>query len=192
MEAEVVRDSILFAAGQLDLTIGGLPIENDQENNSRRRSLYFSAYPEDGGHPKFLETFDAPDACDCYRRTESMIPQQALALTNSRTALNQGRLLARKLWAELSVREPIPEIRQVAFIIAVFEQILSRGPTPAERTVCIGFLSKQIDLFQSTDPEQFSAAPSDGLVAASTDPILRACESLVHSLFSHNDFVNER
>ena len=192
MEAEVVHDSILFAAGQLDLTIGGIPLENDQENASRRRGLYFSVYPEDGGHMKFLETFDAPDACDCYRRTESMVPQQALALTNSRTALNQGRLLARKLWFDLLAREPIEEIRQLAFITAAFEQIVSRRPTAAEQAVCLEFLRKQTDLFRSADPEQLTAAPVDGLIAASSDPALRACESLVQSLFSHNDFVTVR
>jgi hypothetical protein len=192
MEAEAVRDSILFTAGQLDLTIGGLPIENDQENASRRRSMYFSVYPEDGGHMKFLETFDAPDACDCYRRTESMVPQQALALTNSRTALNQARLLTRKLWADVSPREPIPEIRQLAFIITAFEQVLSREPTHEEQVVCFEFLSTQINLFQNADPRQLATAAPDGLVAASTDPVVRACESLIHSLFSHNDFVNVR
>jgi hypothetical protein len=189
MEAEVVRDSILFVAGQLDLTLGGQPIENDQENSSRRRSIYFSVYPEDGGHARFLETFDAPDACDCYRRTESMVPQQALALTNSRTAVNQARLLARKLWDEVLQRENHSDLRQSALISTAFEQVLSRAPMPAELTICIEFLQKQAELFTSAEFSRFTAAPSDGLVAASADPRLRAYESLVHSLFSHNDFV---
>ncbi len=96
---------------------------------------------------------------------------------------------ARKLWADLSTREPIEEIRQLVFITAAFEQTLSRTPTPAEQAVCLEFLRTQTDLFQRADPKQLSAAPGDGLTPASPDPALRACESLVHSLFSHNDFV---
>ncbi len=191
MEAEVVRDSILFAAGQLDLTLGGPPIENNQEDATRRRSLYFSIYPEDGGHPRFLETFDAPDACDCYRRSESMIPQQALALTNSRVALNQSRLLARKLWSESMIRTSDESARPATLVTAAFEEILSRRPSGAEFAICQDFLQRQVELFRSTTI-QTPAAATDGTIPASADPVVRAAESLVHSLFSHNDFVNVR
>src|SRR5438132_11031749 len=64
VEGEVVRDSILHVAGELDSTVGGPVLENDQESASRRRSLYFSVYPEDGGQLKFVAMFDAPDPCD--------------------------------------------------------------------------------------------------------------------------------
>src|SRR5262249_22323843 len=84
LEAEAVRDGILHAAGELDRRVGGPVLENKEEATSRRRSLYFSVYPEDGGSLKFLELFDAPDPCECYRRTESIVPQQALAMTNSK------------------------------------------------------------------------------------------------------------
>jgi hypothetical protein len=189
MEAEVVRDSILLAAGQLDRTPGGPPIQNDQEDATRRRSLYFSVYPEDGGHARFLETFDAPDACDCYRRSESMIPQQALALTNSQIALNHARLLARQLWAEVVARHPGDAARQLEFVNIAFEQVLCRPATDPERRLCVEFLERQADAFRSAGSAQSPAPATDGLVAASTDPMLRAGESLVHSLFSHNDFV---
>src|SRR5205807_331906 len=46
VEAEVVRDSILHVAGDLDLTMGGQELEAQAELTSRRRSLYFSIYPE--------------------------------------------------------------------------------------------------------------------------------------------------
>ena len=48
--------------------MGGPELDNVAEPTSRRRSLYFAVYPEDGGQLKFLELFDAPDPCDCYRR----------------------------------------------------------------------------------------------------------------------------
>ena len=42
----------------------------------------------------FLELFDAPDACEPTRRTVSVVPQQALALTNNELARSLSRELA--------------------------------------------------------------------------------------------------
>lgn len=194
MEAEVLRDSLLHLAGQLDPVLGGPPLENDQELISRRRGLYFSVYPEGGGHPPMLELFDAPDPSDCYRRSESLVPQQALVMANGPLALNQSRLLGRKLWQEAAGRETAAAC-QSAFIVAAFEQVLSRGPSTAELTACCGFLEKQIQLFKAaapaTGPSQTPAAAAE-TVAASADPVVRAAENLVHALFNHNDFVTIR
>src|SRR5207248_1943109 len=106
IEAEVIRDAVLHAAGDLDLQMGGRELESEQQPASRRRSLYFSIYPEVGGQAKVLELFDAPDPCDCYRRSETLVPQQALVLTNSPLILNESRLLARKLWAKVTDTQP--------------------------------------------------------------------------------------
>ena len=83
MEAEVVRDSLLRLAGVLDGTMGGQELENTEALTTRRRSLYYSCHPEAGGKSEFVALFDAPDANECYRRTRSVVPQQALALTNN-------------------------------------------------------------------------------------------------------------
>src|SRR5262249_50239476 len=96
-EGEIVRDCILHTAGELDPTIGGPVLENDKEAVSHRRSIYFAVYPEDGGYLQFVAMFDAPDPCDCYKRGESIVPQQALVMTNSRLLLDCSRLLADEL-----------------------------------------------------------------------------------------------
>jgi hypothetical protein len=204
MEAEVVRDSLLFLAGQLDPQIGGTPLDNKAELASRRRSLYFSIYPEDGGQPRFLETFDAPDPCDCYRRTESLVPQQALALTNATVVLNQSRLLARKLWESTAKEASPPEVaatatgsappdpRETAFIVAAFEQVLCRAPSDAELDACREFMAQQTELFRNADPKSLTVAAAAESVAASNDPVVRTCENLVHALVNHNDFVTVR
>jgi hypothetical protein len=179
IEAEVVRDSLLHVSGQLDRTIGGPVLENKEEATSRRRSLYFSVYPEDGGSLRFLELFDAPDPCECYRRSESIVPQQALALTNSRLLLDLSRLLARQL----------PGGGADDFIVAAFEQVLTRRPTAQEQAACREFLGRQVELFRST---RTPPASSEGGVAPSPDPEMRARESLVRALFSHADFVTLR
>jgi hypothetical protein len=186
VEAEVARDSILHAAGTLDLTMGGPELDNRAED-SRRRSMYYSVYAEDGGAMRFLTTFDAPDTCDCYRRSESIIPQQALAMTNSRLTLDQGRILARKLW-ETAAGEPD---REAALIRAAFEQVLARRPTAAEASACREYLRKQSTLLQA-NTGQLKTAPAAGAVAPNADPRLRAAEGLVQALFSHHDFVTLR
>ena len=64
MEAEVVRDSLLYLAGQLDPQRGGPEVPLEQAAQSLRRSLYLTLHGED--KPQFLELFDAPDRCDTY------------------------------------------------------------------------------------------------------------------------------
>ena len=67
MESEVVRDSLLFIAGKLDTAQGGPPLLNTLAMTTYRRSLYYEVFPEDGGHSKLSEIFDAPDPTRCFR-----------------------------------------------------------------------------------------------------------------------------
>src|SRR5439155_15346458 len=122
MEAEEVRDSVLYAAGELDLKLGGPEIPHEEGLTSRRRSLYFAHHGE--SKMEFLELFDGANPGECYRRTTSVLPQQALALSNSVLTLGQGRVLARKLWLQVD--------GEAGFIQATFEQVLGRSPNAAE------------------------------------------------------------
>lgn len=179
LEAEALRDAILHSAGQLDAHLGGPVLEIDQEATTGRRSLYYTVHPEESGGLRFLKNFDPPDASDCYRRPESILPQQALALTNSRLMLEMSRLLARRIQAD----------SEEAFVVAAFEQVLSRPPSEQEMTLCRTFLDRQTALFQKN-----SAPPAKGeaTIAPAADPVLRARESLVRVLFSHDDFISQR
>jgi hypothetical protein len=128
MEAEVVRDSLLACAKRLEPTIGGQELENTQALTTFRRTLYYSHYGEGGGRGKLGELFDAPDPLDCYRRTESIIPQQALALTNSD--------LIHQMSAAIIAEPELAALETDAFITAMFERILSRPPTAMELEIC--------------------------------------------------------
>jgi hypothetical protein len=180
-EGEIVRDCILHTAGELDPVIGGSVLENDKEAVSHRRSIYFAVYPEDGGHLQFVAMFDAPDPCDCYKRGESIVPQQALVMTNSRLLLDCSRLLAGKLTKQVG--------DDVAFVVAAFEQVLSRRPTTEEQSACLDFLRKQTDFLRSI---KASNTKGDASIAHSSDPNMRAREGLIRALFSHDDFVTMR
>jgi hypothetical protein len=187
LEAEAVRDATLAAAGNLDLTEGGPDIDHETGQTSRRRSIYFRhAYEK---KMKFLELFDVASENECYRRSESIIPQQALAMANSPIALTQARLLARSLSEEIASDDASS---RETFIQLAFEQVLAREPTDDEMNTCREFLTQQTELL--SDGASLTAFTAGGApqVAPSQDPKMRARENLVHVLLNHNDFVTLR
>jgi hypothetical protein len=182
MEAEAVRDSLLAVSGQLDRTLGGPDLDHNLGLTLPRRSLYFRHAPEK--QMTFLMVFDAANMVECYRRSESIVPHQALALANSTLALAQARVLARKLSAECA--------EKTAFIRVAFEQVLCRPPTDAERDACLQFLEKQTTLLtERKGLTPFSGGPACP-VPASADPHQRAREDLVGVLLNHHEFVTVR
>jgi hypothetical protein len=185
LESELVRDSIFYVAGNLDLTRGGPDLACALASTTPRRSIYFQHANEKQN--KFLELFDSASVEECYRRSESVVPQQALALANSDVTLNESRLLARKL-SDLAAKEKARDPDQ-AFVTVAYEQILGRVPTIAEATECQHFLRSQAELLH--DPTKLSAivGGTKATVTAATDPIQRARENLTLVLYNHNDFV---
>jgi uncharacterized protein DUF1553/uncharacterized protein DUF1549 len=184
MEGEVVRDSLLHVAGQLDLTMGGPDIDHHLGLTSRRRSLYFRQAAEK--QMEFLTLFDAASVNECYRRSESLVPQQALALANSSLALEQSRLLARSLSGKIGTSDA------AAFVKAGFEQVLSRPPTTEETAACVQFLHEQTALLSGGNKLTTSDGAPVSPVPAAADPAQRARENLIHVLMNHNDFVTIR
>jgi hypothetical protein len=181
LESEVIRDSMLFVAGQLDTTLGGPEIDGKNELASSRRSMYFAIYPEAGGTMPFMTVFDPPDPADCYRRSESIVPQQALAMVNSELGVSQGRLLARRLHGD--------EVSDESFVPILFETTLSRVPTAVELKTCIAFLAKQRALYKAAPAGVLNSKAGEQVQPASSDANLRARESLARTLLNHNDFV---
>ncbi|WP_417377762.1 DUF1553 domain-containing protein [Gimesia sp.] len=189
MEAEVVRDSIFYLAGDLDPTMYGQELEQDQGLITNRRSLYYSHHGE--AKMEFLELFDGASATDCYQRTTTVMPQQALALTNSTLAVQKARMIAEQLWAQ-SVSIQSLDQKQGTFINNAFKLILSRPANESEQSAATAFLSRQQSLYS---PEKTKAALTDSkrdYAQPAHSPAARARESLVHALLSHNDFVTIR
>jgi len=182
MEAEVVRDSLLSLAGRLDVTRGGEDLDPTTDSLVRRRSLYFRHTPDE--KPLLLEVFDAANPSECFERTESIVPQQALALANNDFSHAQARLIARGLSGERSDAD---------FVRAAFEEVLARAPLPEERTRCETFLVQHAALLAGgTALTPTSDAGSPSAVPPSPDPHLRARENLVHVLLNYNEFVTIR
>ncbi len=188
MEAEVIRDSTLAVAGQLDSKMSGPELDENTGMTVGRRSIYFRNSKEK--KMTFLDLFDRPNVVECYRRSESVVPQQALAMANSPLSLAQARLLAKALSAEIA-SETNPGTQE-KFIIIAFEQVLSRPPSSAEMRECERFLADQAQRF--ADPKaltQFTTG-TPSTVPAAADPHQRARENLVHVLLNHNDFLTVR
>ena len=136
---------------------------------------------------EFTRTFDGPGVTECYRRDESIVPQQALALANSVLVKTQSRLLARSISATLGGTAD-----EAQFINAAFTGILSRTPTPAETSACRQFLEDQSALL--ADPSRLTPATvgDPATVSPAIEPRERARENLVLVLFNHNDFISIR
>jgi hypothetical protein len=185
MEAEAVRDSVLQIAGQLDTTMGGPEIDQSQGDTVPRRSVYFQHTPD--VQMTFLRMFDLANPLECYERLETVMPQQALALANSKLGLAQSRLLAKNLTEKTG-----GPARAKNFIDVAFRYVLGRAPTKAEQERSLGFLQQQAE--RLADSQALTAFDSGEAVAVApaAEPWLRARENLVHVLFNHNEFVTIR
>jgi hypothetical protein len=169
MEAQVVRDSLLHLAGQLDLTRGGPSIDVNAQADSKRRSLYFVHSHND--HHKFLMQFDDAGVLECYRRTESIVPQQALTLSNSKFTLTMAEAIANRLSSRVGKGS------DSEFVAAAFELILATTPTAEELQACLEALA---EWRQALTEQKHS------------DPMGKSRIDLVGALVNHNDFVTVR
>ncbi|HEY4258586.1 MAG TPA: DUF1553 domain-containing protein, partial [Schlesneria sp.] len=167
MEAQLIRDSLLQLAGELDLTQGGPPVPVG--NDSRRRSLYYVHSHNE--HQKFLSMFDDASVLECYRRAQSIVPQQALALENSPLATAAAEKIAQRI----TTAHPILSDRE--FVAAAFTIVLATKPTAEETAVVLDAIAQ--------------LRKSQGILGRPvSEAAIRA--SIVHVLLNHNDFVTIR
>jgi hypothetical protein len=185
LESQALRDSLLALAGQLDCTMGGPPVPADQQTDSKRRSLYF--FHSNNDRNLFLTTFDEALVTDCYRREQSIVPQQALAMTNSSLVLDMAKPIAenirRKLLQDQSTKPPtfnanptsgaVP-LADEAFTRLAFQFLLAQQLTEGQLSACLRSLATWRELpeaGQAESEEQF------------------AWTNLVWVLLNHHDFV---
>ncbi|QEH34563.1 Planctomycete cytochrome C [Aquisphaera giovannonii] len=173
LESQVVRDSILALAGTLDPAMGGPPVPTADQAASTRRSLYF--FHSNNERNPFLTTFDEALVKECYRREQSIVPQQALALTNSRLVLDASRPIASRLGARLAAIGGPTDDR--AFVRLAFVTLLGAEPTEAEEAAMVRSLG------------EWARLPDAG---QGGDAGAGARADLVWVLLNHNDFVTLR
>ncbi len=128
LESQVVRDAILSLAGTLDASMGGPPVPPSAQAESTRRSLYF--FHSNNERNPFLTAFDEAAVTECYRREQSIVPQQALALINSRLVLDATRPIAERLTRQLDSNAGPADDQ--AFARLAFLALLGLEPDEAE------------------------------------------------------------
>jgi hypothetical protein len=181
LEAEIVRDSVLTAAGALDLTAGGPPVEitNPADGLSEakaaptpaspnRRSIYLFArrvYPL-----KFLEIFDAPIMpVNCTQRMNSSTVLQSLALLNSEFLFAQADQMAKRM-IDIAGAETTSQVQ------AGFQIAFARHPADAELNRSVSFINNQAMHYES---EETSREKAEQLALA----------DFCHMLMSSNEFL---
>jgi cytochrome c553 len=95
LEFEPLRDALLAAAGNLDLTMGGAGVDITKAPWSKRRTLY--GFIDRQNLPGMFRTFDfaSPDASTPVRY-ETTVPQQALFMLNHPFVQEQTRSLLKR------------------------------------------------------------------------------------------------
>jgi cytochrome c553 len=143
LEWEAMHDALLAAAGNLDETIGGRPVQLFKEPFPKRRAVY--AYIDRQNLPGTLRTFDfaSPDLMNPQRSTTS-VPQQALYMMNSPFVMAQAEALT----AGLDFASTQPEERHVQML---YQHILARNATPAEVKMATDYV-KAAETAQRTPP----------------------------------------
>ena len=183
MESQMVRDSLLHLAGRLDPTMYGPSVAAKEFADSCRRSLYL-VHSRDERHP-FLQMFDDADILRCYRRSESIIPQQALAMSNSKLALSMAAAVADRIQQQLDSAGPQAE-RDQQFIDAACFAILGRTANGLEQQACQRALDQWRDAVAGAPGPD---APENSPPAATAEI---AYQRLIHAILNHNDFITIR
>ncbi len=172
LDAEVMRDAMLLAAGELDRTMFGRTMRNPKQDgpnanigemtyvfDDARRSVYTPVFRN-----RLLEIFEAFDFANpnvsLGHRNVTTVPTQALYLMNSPFVMDQSREAARTLLSELGLTD---EQR----LTHAYRTTLGRPPTTRERDVTLRAVS-----------------PS----AENTTPSPIAWERLFQALFASVDF----
>jgi hypothetical protein len=139
MEAEVLRDSLLFVSGQLDGSQFGAPDAVDESANGLvlsesqqgawRRSIY--VLQRRTKMPTILDSFDYPQmGPNCLDRDESIVAPQALHLLNNQMVYTLAQHFAERIRREVG-DNPRTQVSRIHTIIA------SRTPTTDEAQLAI-------------------------------------------------------
>ena len=176
LDAEFVRDNALFAAGLLNLDLGGPSVHPyqpegyyaainfpqrdylaDTDERQYRRGIYMH-WQRTFLHP-MLANFDAPSREECTAaRNLSTTPQQALTLMNDPTFVEAARVLA----------ERVLPVEPAKRLDAAFLRVLAREPSARERASLGKFYDEQLIAFRA-QPEDARKLTSVGLRPAAKD-----------------------
>jgi hypothetical protein len=170
LEAEIVRDSMLAVAGQLDpqqygpyvpakQTAIGEVVADEQVPGALRRSVYLQQRRSQT--LSFMKVFDAPSiATVCTTRPSSTVPLQSLALLNSDFAIARAEAFAGRLLTETD-GTPRQLVRRA------WRTATGRDPTEKEAAVAEEFVETQRALYSGDSANRWAVADFCQMLLAS-------------------------
>jgi cytochrome c553 len=127
LEAEAIRDNLLFVAGRLNLERGGPSI---RDFKTPRRTLYITTIRSDrAGYGPLFDAADSTAIID--KRTVSTVAPQALFLMNDPFVMEQAQAFAKRFENEADLAKRIN---------AAYETLFGRAPTKEEMEIGHKFL----------------------------------------------------
>jgi hypothetical protein len=185
LEAEAIRDAILFTSGRLNPVMFGpgararpgdvalapeaarSPLAVREGPQQARRSVYLSV--SRSAPSVLLESFDQPaPACPCDARRSTTVAPQALLLLNAPFIIEQADYFARRVKSEAG-NDPAAQVDRI------YRMALGRPPKDSERQKAIQFLS---DPVLKQRPGRRPGADDPGALA-----------DLAHVIYNLNEFV---
>ncbi|MFM8408473.1 MAG: DUF1549 and DUF1553 domain-containing protein [Pirellulaceae bacterium] len=172
LNADQFRDAILQVTGLLQYRAGGPPVWpplSDEilqanpavlDDNETKTKGWYPSPKEDqsvrsiylvqkrGMKLPWMETFDQPDtSVSCPKRETSIVASQALSLMNGdltwQGAKALSESLSQRLRHEHDRKSATEALENERFIVALFQQVLSREPSEEEMERCSSFLQQR-------------------------------------------------
>jgi hypothetical protein len=180
LDAEELRDALLYVSGDLNRRVGGIAIDaenrkyvpgypntNYDQFNSDRRSVYLPVIRSMGYD--VLQAFDFPDpSTSCGNRCSTTVATQSLMLMNSDFVFRRSLRLAESLLNENDASD-------TQLVQKAFHRILGRAASEREVGISVSFLKR---LYGKNDS-----------AAISKQNRVAAWQSFCRSLFSTNEFL---
>jgi len=171
LTAEEIRDATLFATGELNPALGGIPIRpeinleaalqprqvmgtfaaawvpNPRPEQRHRRSIYVQKLR--GLADPFMEVFNEPGPdFSCERRDASTVTPQVFSLFNSQNTAQRALALAHRVRANSEARNPKSEIFEL------FRLAFNRPPSDSELAACLTHLERMTDKHRTFTPSR--------------------------------------
>jgi hypothetical protein len=131
LESDQIRDAMLWASAELDLTLRGPSVDASKP----RRTIY-TKWLRNSRDP-LLEAFDPADPyTSTSQRNVTTTPMQSLVMINGPYVLQRAQALANRVAAQ-RLKEPADRVA------ATYRMVFGREPTAVEKKAGISFLREQ-------------------------------------------------
>ena len=203
LEAEEIRDSLLYASGELVDKVGGPPVFPPVPDNLNAGNLWQTSRNVEDGRRRSIYTFerrsvpypltvsfDPADTVQPHQKRDvTTTPLQALTLFNSDVVFGWSQALAGRVINEAGKDDS-------ARLDLLYEVLLSRKPTKQEKHALEAFLAQQEKIVSDKVAEAsktgtYTVAVPIGLKQNTTiDPLHAAAfVDLVHTVANSNEFA---